>query len=532
MNLADALEHCLRDLEAGATVDECVARYPEFEDELRPLLQTVATLRAAPHIAPSLKFKQATRQRILNLQPPATSDFAPDGRVRERRAVPWWQRLGQTLGQLRLGPAMAGAMAAIIFLVLLGGTVVSAAGGSMPDSPLYPVKRLTERVQLAFAGDRIDQTDLHLEFAGRRIEEAITVPAKAPALISDYEQELGVALSILIELQQEGINPARLESLANPALTSQRTTLESNARARLPEPSYQEAVTALNTVQAWVDELHSETVATDQPRSTPVTPSPTAGAPAAAPTVTPELTVPAIVSTQMPESTATPEAPAPTEPSAGVLGTPPTATPTVLSPTEAPSVTPSPALTSKPAATATPTPEPPTRTPVPASPTLTPVPPTATDTPEPYPPASPTPTPVTPTPVPPTATDTPEPYPPVPLTSTPPTPSPTPMPANQAPVIRSLSCSPCEIAPGGRASLAWDAYDPDGDPFTKTWDAFPGVGTIQPGPDQFHAYYIANFELDPGQTATITISLSVTDSRGGSSQKSVQVRVISPSEGE
>lgn len=544
MNLTDALELCLRDLEAGATVDECVAQYPELEGELRPLLQTVTALREAPHIAPSLKFKQTTRQRILNLQPPAASLIGRDGHVRERPIVHWWERLGQMLGQLRLGPALAGAAVAIIFLVLLSGTAVSAAGGSMPNSPLYPVKRLTERVQLAFTDNITDQTDLRMQFAQRRIEEAVAVPTKAPALVSDYQRELGAVLGNLIQLQKEGVTPDNLESLVGPAITTQRTTLESRAHTRLPEPAYQEAVTALDLVQTWLDELHPATVATSQPTPTAPPPSPTA-------------TVPVVVPPVAPEVRETPEAPTPTEPSAGVLGEQATITTTPPPPTEVPVGTPSPMATpnagasptsapfvlatstpvpptptSTPFPTAMPTPVPPTptSTPVPASPTHTPVPPTATDTPEPYPPASSTPTPATPTPVPPTATDTPEPYPPALPTSTPVPPSPTPTPVNQAPVIRSLTCDPCQINLGERSLITADAYDPDSkDPYVE-WIVFP-MGRIDPGPalpDLFRVHYVANFAMDPGQTATITITFKIHDRQGGSAERSIQIQVVNP----
>lgn len=536
MNLTDALEHCLQDLEAGAAVDECVARYPELADELRPLLQTAIALRKAPHIAPSLSFKQATRQRILNLPPPAGSFATRDGHVRETPALPWWQRLGQ----LRLGPAVAGAVAAILFLILVTGTAVSAAGGSTPDSPLYPVKRLTERIQLALTGDTIDQAGLHLRFAQRRIDEAVAVPARAPALIGDYERELGASLRILIQLQEAGVSSDKLETVAGLALAKQRVTLETSGHSRLPEPAYREAVAALDTVQAWVDGLSPETVAGTQPTPAPELTSPTAGAPAAGPTDTPAPVIPMTEPTQTPGPTPTPTQPTPTEASSGVAGepatetaapppatdTPPPTTP-VATPISAASPTPAPS------ATASPKPVPASPTPMRPSPTATPIPPTATDTPEPYPPASPTPTPVTPTPVPPTATDTPEPYPPAMPTATSLPPTLTPEPANRAPVIRSLTCDPCTINLGQRSLLTADAYDPDGDDTYVEWIFFP-MGRFDGGPtigDIHRVYYVANFEMDPGQTATITITFKIHDGRGGSAESNVQIQVVNPGEG-
>lgn len=523
MNLADALQECLLALEAGATIDKCVAQYPEFEDELRSLLRIATTVREVSHVAPSLQFKQATRQRIVDLQPPAARRVGVDGRVRETSPRSWWQRIGRMLSQLRLGPTLAGAAAALILLVLVTGSVVSASGNSMPDSALYPVKRLTEQVQLALADDRIDQTSLHLRFADRRIKEAVTVPDKAPALVSDYQRELESALAMLIRLHEEGVDRSRLESLARAKLDQQRTTLESDSGAQLPAPTYQEAVTALDSVQTWLDELQPEPVVETQPTPTAEPPTPTVTLPA-----------PAVVTTATlePTATATPAPPTATEPSTGALGEPETATATPPV-TETPTAVPSPAATASPtpAPSATLTAVPPTATPVPPTPvpsTNTPVPPAATHTPEPYPPASPT-------PVPPTPTHTPEPYPLASSTSTP-TPTPpsltptvTPTPVNEPPIIHSLTCDPCQIAPGGRALLTAEVSDPEDNHITVTWDAFPKIGlsTIQPGPDRLHVYYVANFDMAPGQTATITVTLTVDDTRGNSVQRSKQIQVVS-----
>lgn len=522
MNLTDALEECLRELETGATVEECVARYPDFEDELRPLLKAASELRKVPRIAPSLKFKQTTRKHILDLQPPGVPEVGRDGHVRETSGASWWQRVGQLVDQLRLGPALAGVAASIVFLVLLTGSVVSASENSMPDSPLYPIKRFSERVQLALARDKIDRTSLHLRFADRRIEEAVTVPSKAPVLVGDYQRELNAALSILTRVRQAGVTTDELETLVADAISEQRETLEESGRVELPASAYHEAVTTLGSMQAWLEEQQPGSVVTRQPTSTATAarPSPTSSGPA-------------VVLTRTPQPTATPTVTMSTEELAGVLSRSPTPT-TTESMTATPTVTASPTATPKPAvaltatptatetsAPPTPTPVPPTSTPTPVPPSLTPtpVPPTPTNTPEAYPLASPT-------PVPPTPTNTPEPYPAV--SPTPVLPTPTPTRVNQSPVIHSLICDPCQIALGERTLISADAADPDGDSFVVEWNVFPAVGLIQPGADRFHIYYVANFDLAPGQTAPIKIILTVTDEYGASDTGSIQIQVVSP----
>lgn len=73
--------------------------------------------------------------------------------------------------------------------------------------------------------------------------------------------------------------------------------------------------------------------------------------------------------------------------------------------------------------------------------------------------------------------------------------------------------------------------DPEGEHFSWGWDAFPNIpfSTIQPGPGGVTAYYVANFDMEPGQTATITIMLTVNDDYGNDAQSNIQIQVVSPS---
>ena len=66
------------------------------------------------------------------------------------------------------------------------------------------------------------------------------------------------------------------------------------------------------------------------------------------------------------------------------------------------------------------------------------------------------------------------------------------------------------------------------------WSAFPSVGRLDGGPeigDIYKVYYVANIEMDPGQTATITIMFKIRDSQGNDAEGSVQIQVVSPGGG-
>jgi len=68
-------------------------------------------------------------------------------------------------------PRLAGILAvAAIALSSIGGTVY-AAQVSLPDDLLYPIKTLTEDIQLGLETDPEDRLDLHTSFAARRLDE-------------------------------------------------------------------------------------------------------------------------------------------------------------------------------------------------------------------------------------------------------------------------------------------------------------------------------------------------------------------------
>ena len=64
------------------------------------------------------------------------------------------------------------AAVAFVLLVAIGGTA-AASTGSMPGDLLYPVKRVTEEVQLAFTFTNLGKAEAYARMADRRIEEIV-----------------------------------------------------------------------------------------------------------------------------------------------------------------------------------------------------------------------------------------------------------------------------------------------------------------------------------------------------------------------
>lgn len=156
------LDECLeRLLIKGETIDQCLQSYPEQAARLKPLLQTALLAKRASAIQPRADFKARARYQFHS----ALQEVASP---RSRPFFSWVPRWA-TVVSLALGLLMVG-----------GGTVV-AAGNSMPDSPLYPMKLATEQVRLMLIPSQIGKARLCAELADRRVAEIVYMANKGDA---------------------------------------------------------------------------------------------------------------------------------------------------------------------------------------------------------------------------------------------------------------------------------------------------------------------------------------------------------------
>ncbi len=158
----DILNECLdRLLVKDATVEQCLASYPEQADELKPLLLVA----------------MATR-RTATIQP--RPDFRARARYQFRSAL---REIEGKRGRLffRWLPQWAAVVTVVLVLLLAGGGTVAAASNSMPDEPLYQVKLATEQVWLTLNFSDMGKARLNAVLADRRVAEIIYLAGKGDA---------------------------------------------------------------------------------------------------------------------------------------------------------------------------------------------------------------------------------------------------------------------------------------------------------------------------------------------------------------
>jgi hypothetical protein len=175
--IQDALDYCLENPE-GLTVEELLARFPEYREELGSLLGLAATIITSTGPAVPAQRREAMKARLMQAasaqsgraaqispavedapsipvspapvhRPPSTVKVLP-----ARRALPWFLRPGWVV-----------AAAALLLVALTWWSSV----GALPDSPFYGVRLASESVALSLAGSDADRTRVRLGLANNRL---------------------------------------------------------------------------------------------------------------------------------------------------------------------------------------------------------------------------------------------------------------------------------------------------------------------------------------------------------------------------
>jgi len=351
-----ALADCCARVQQGEALETCLGGYPAaYQEELRrlvPLAGGAARLGSDP----SPLFRAQLEQRLI-------------GAMEARRV----SRSSGWRGWLAPAPAFRLAGVALMLLVVLGGGgagATYAAEHSLPDSPLYEVKRTRERVQLALARD-----DQAVELAASQTEkreqeiDAAVQSGKREAVVDQLGREVRATVQnwvkrALAAAAEGKYQPARR---ALEGIRGFQTRLATNLQTAGPavRPTLLQLQRYLEEQERLLTSVLPAQV--EPPRNQPVRPEPVRPGPVLTPAARPVLSPrPADAPVRIPP-TATP--PTRVQPAASVVPAAPAATepaPTATAPTRL-----EPTLTAVVPARTEPTPTAvvPTRTP--ATPTAT-----------------------------------------------------------------------------------------------------------------------------------------------------------------
>ncbi|MDI6817616.1 MAG: DUF5667 domain-containing protein, partial [Actinomycetota bacterium] len=227
--LENALDYSIRLLNSGASIEDCLKLYPNQRRELKELLEAAATVKSAypgyPELRPSKLYAKTARAEFLAAIEngvPAT----PRARVRE----PQTTKSNFFVINSFYRKAVLSSAAAAAAIVIAAGGLVYASGDSMPGSPLYGVKRATEKVKLAMTFNEESRAKLHYALAQKRIDEA-----KSMAKSGKDSEVAGISREAKKSLEEAGKVAKVVPPVEKDKLAGEIDSIDSAARERVAQ---------------------------------------------------------------------------------------------------------------------------------------------------------------------------------------------------------------------------------------------------------------------------------------------------------
>ena len=157
-NSFDALDDCLERVRAGEDLEKVLALYPQWETELRPLLESVLKIRSLP-------FRGALPENALS-QSRSRFIARATQKVAQRGIFKFNYHFNRTFITVF----------SVIVIIAITTSLVSAK--SLPGDILYPVKLAGEQTRLMLTSNQTTRLNLEESFDSTRADEVESVLQK------------------------------------------------------------------------------------------------------------------------------------------------------------------------------------------------------------------------------------------------------------------------------------------------------------------------------------------------------------------
>ncbi len=286
---ASIVDACLELVLTGqATADEILLKYPEYADELRPVMDTVLWFGKHKQVFDPPPELKSTQKLLLqkNVSPLLQKSQTPFflGKLIKQLTIPFTRRTLQIAGSLAL---------VLILIISSSAGIVLAASNSIPGDLLYKSKLSIEKAALFLSLSETRDVELEVEFTNRRMVEVVAVIQEnrlgyLTASVERFSQQVDRALNEIDATPLPDLSEkARLAIKVEGILESHSAQISAFART-LPEVYQADMSLALTITQ---DSLSRAARIIDQPDRIPDSSSdPTTGIPLSIWTSTPSLT--------------------------------------------------------------------------------------------------------------------------------------------------------------------------------------------------------------------------------------------------
>jgi hypothetical protein len=151
--LLDAFENCLQEIEKGAKIEECLLRYPDLADELRPSLEAAMIARSLSSVEVPLAAINRSRSQVLRHAARLRSEKKPKFLF------------------MRYPSIIFSALLLALVFILGSRELAVVSAESLPGDRLYSIKRVVEDLRVQFAPNQEIQFVMEAQYREQRIEE-------------------------------------------------------------------------------------------------------------------------------------------------------------------------------------------------------------------------------------------------------------------------------------------------------------------------------------------------------------------------
>lgn len=151
--IEEILDLAIDKLIGGADIQDIEKAYPEYAEELRPLLEKVLLLQQAPE--PNSKPSIQTLIKVA-------SKISAEGKQEKQKIIRFSSR-----------PFLLRIAASIAILFFLGWGTVYASSDTVPGDWFYPIKLFTEKVRFLLSVNRENRVELRITYSTERLKELV-----------------------------------------------------------------------------------------------------------------------------------------------------------------------------------------------------------------------------------------------------------------------------------------------------------------------------------------------------------------------
>lgn len=152
--IEEILDILIEEIEEGKSMESCLDEYPEYADELRPLLLLTASIEEIPEP----EVDPAAFNRAM----------AKINSIREEKSIKYYL---YGFRNLAFRPVVLRTVSLVLIFSFILSMTFSFSADSLPGDFLYPVKCFCERTQLAMTFGNEKKAELHLKLADRKTED-------------------------------------------------------------------------------------------------------------------------------------------------------------------------------------------------------------------------------------------------------------------------------------------------------------------------------------------------------------------------